>query len=125
MTNTRERKRGETAPPPNRIQTPEDVSLWKAIIGEQNAQACIRALADGAAIWTFVSEEEIDACAELGDEDKKSARNLLRLNLEGSVVPFAGIVKRPIRIEDMSPTEKLLNGVKEYPAGGGGGQPSH
>ena len=110
---------------PNRLTSAEDAEAWRDIVGEQNFQACVRALEDGASIWTFMSVEEIDGCTEIDEEEKKSARNRLEQNSEGSTIPFAGLVKRPLRVEDMSPVERMLNGIKEYPSGSGNSEPSH
>lgn len=107
---------------PNCLTTAEDVQSWRDIVGEQNFQACLRAIADGAQLWAFSSDEEIDACEGLSESEKATVRRNLAENPEKSLVPFAGFVKPPLEtiLKEMSPTERLLNGIKEYPSGGGG-----
>ena len=61
----------------NEITTAEGADEWRAVIGEQNYSATLRALDDKARIWVFRSEEEIDK-SELSEEEKRQTKEILR-----------------------------------------------
>lgn len=60
-----------------RIRNMQEVENFQSLIGDQNVMACERALKDGAEVWVFKTEEEIDA-SELTQEEKEDCKKILR-----------------------------------------------
>lgn len=71
-----------------------DIDSVRQIIGDQNADASVRALADGACVWVFLTVEELDTDLELSLEEKAQCREIFAHT--GGV--YAGWVRMPVRL---------------------------
>lgn len=86
--------RSQGATPDYAIRTPEQAEQLRALIGNENVEATKRALADGALVWVFRTEAEIDACSALHPEEKQTCY----ANLRSTDGRFAGFFRLPERI---------------------------
>jgi hypothetical protein len=109
-----------------RIRTAQDAEAARDLIGDQNVEACGRALADGARVWFFQTEKEIENDSELTEQEKRECKKILQEEGLG----YAGWVRPPKR----EPTrEQIMLGAVasscydshgNYRGGGGGGHES-
>ena len=106
-----------------RIKTKEDIEGVREIIGSQNAKACERALADGAQVWVFQAETEIEDDADLSEKEKEGCRRILITENLG----YAGWFREPKNERKPDSAQILLGGGSSnydthgnYHGGGGG-----
>lgn len=76
-----------------RIKSLQDTEQFRSLIGKQNYAGVGRALADGAAVWIFLSEEEVEADQDLSPEEKTACGKILREEKLG----YAGWFRPPTR----------------------------
>ncbi len=74
-----------------KLRSAADAEVVRPVVGEQNYHGIIRALADGASLWVFFSEEEIRADPELSTKEKQGTLEILREEKLG----YAGWVRTP------------------------------
>ena len=75
------------------IKNKEQIEEYRELIGDQNAKACGRALADGAQVWFFQTAEEIETDPDLRESEKAGCQRIL--SEEG--LGYAGWVRPPKR----------------------------
>lgn len=110
-----------------KIRTEEDVERVRETIGNQNAKACMQALADGAEVWVFKGEGEIERENELSEEEKKECKKIL----EKEGLGYAGWFRKPKKEKKLDSSQILLgcpssnyDSHGNYRGGGGGGHES-
>ena len=73
-----------------RIKSVEQAETLRSIIGDENVEACGRALADRAKVWVFQTEAEAQTEQELTEEERQFC-----LNRFASGETWAGIYRTP------------------------------
>lgn len=87
-----------------KIRTMEEAEAARDLIGNQNVEACGRALADNAQVWFFQTEEEIEDDPELIEKEKKECKRILREEGLG----YAGWVRPPEKRRRPTPEQILM-----------------
>lgn len=72
-----------------KISTVEQAESFLNLVGEQNYRGMLRALADGAEVWVFISPEDIEA-SELSVEEKVQCQSIWQIGLG-----YAGWIRVP------------------------------
>lgn len=79
-----------------RIKNVQDADQVRSLIGEQNCEGIKRAIADGASVWVFQSEDEINADPDLSPEEKAQCLKILREEKLGYAGWFRSPTRQPI-----------------------------
>ena len=100
-----------------KIETVEQIEGLREIIGDQNAEANKRALADGAKLWVVRSLEELEKQSELTEKEKEYCRTTLK------ELGWAGIVRSRPKLREIPGLVPVpgYDAHGNYRGGSGGG----
>ncbi len=113
-----------------RIRTAQDAEAARDLIGDQNVEACGRALADGVQVWFFQTEKEIENDSELTEQEKRECNKIFQEEGLGYVGWVRPPKREPTREQIMlgatsSSSSSCYDSHGNYRGGGGGRESIH